>query len=313
MYQTVDDQDVPETAPAQGGKRLLSSVFNFWGLAAVILFLAAMLMIFAARDPSPNLDSAVKAERASYRAAISERKISLRRARLRDFETTYSQSEFLPAVRAQRFVLDSYESRAWAALSDVIEYNTNASRADKLAAILQYEKVWGSDYLGGRGSALSQMKSGLEAAPEPLPNRELAPGKSAIPDNVPDRVMAGGPRRVITAPPPPPPSRPVVRPSAPRVTNVEPVRIRKNVRPRYPRKARRRGIGARVELSLSVDDKGEVRMAELVSVEAERYAKDFVKAAERAAMRTRYFPQISNGRPVPVSGVRKRYVFRVEN
>jgi len=278
----------------------------------MLLFMAALLIFHAARAPSPANDNADKAERASYRTAIAEGKTSLRRARLRDFETTYPQSEFLPAVRAQRFVLDSYESKAWAALSDVIEYNAQASRADKLAAIARYEREWGADYLGGRGSDIAVMKSGLETASEPLPSRALKPGKSAIPENVPDRVMAGGPRRVIKAPPPPP-APPIAQAPAPRPANVEPVRIRKNVRPRYPRKARRRGIGARVELSLSIDDKGEVRMAELVSVEAERYAKDFVKAAERAALRTRYFPQISNGRPIAVSGVRKRYVFRVEN
>ena len=123
--------------------------------------------------------------------------------------------------------------------------------------------------------------------------------------------MAGGPRAAV---PPPAIARPYTPPPPPRAptasTIIEP-KITKNRRPRYPKRARKRGISAVVELSLSIDDKGEVRMAEVLNVEAERYKKDFITASERAAMRTRYSPKTVNGKAVPTSGIIKRYVFQM--
>ncbi|MGB6230931.1 MAG: TonB family protein, partial [Litorimonas sp.] len=73
--------------------------------------------------------------------------------------------------------------------------------------------------------------------------------------------------------------------------------------------ALRRGVEASVILSLNIDADGRVAMTEVLSVQADRYADDFVKAAERAALRTRFQPKTVGGRPVPASGVRKRYRF----
>lgn len=309
MYQTVDD---PHAVEAEANdERAARRKALVWVIAAAILILiGAALYSHYQQGRTPETDIASRAERASYRTALAEGEIDLRRARLRDFETTYPQSEFLPAARAQLSVMDAYETRAWAALYDVM-YDPSAQRLDKLAAIDLYEALWGSTYLGGRDSDINTLRQQLETVEEAAPDRELKPGKSSIPASIPDGVMAGGPRR-ITAPPPVRIVRPAPAPAARSAVIVPPV-IRKNVKPRYPRKARRKGLGARVVLSLSIDDKGEVRLAEVISVQAERYAKDFVKASERAAMRTRYIPQIVDGKAVPVSGIKKIYLFRVEN
>ncbi len=307
MYQTVDDVEETE-ADVPATRRLRTQLWVWLALAVIALGLIA----FFSQDRGASngeAEVATRAERASYHTAISERDTDLRRARLRDFEITYSQSELLPAVRAQLAVLDAHETKDWAALTDVM-FAPEADKITKLAAIQNYESKWGASYLGGRDKDLRELREGLDIVPESTPNRELKDVKSPIPTNVPDQVMVGGPRSVT----PPPPPRPVTRPAPTRPAPAQTVeaRVRKNVTPRYPRRAQRRNINAVVTLSLAVDADGEVQMAEVVSVTAERYAKDFVKAAERAAMRTRYHPKTVDGNAVPTQGVQKRYVFKMD-
>jgi len=62
---------------------------------------------------------------------------------------------------------------------------------------------------------------------------------------------------------------------------------------------------------LSIDDKGEVKMTEVVSARAPRYRKDFIKAAERAALRTKYYPKKVDGKAIATGGVLKRYRFQI--
>ena len=71
----------------------------------------------------------------------------------------------------------------------------------------------------------------------------------------------------------------------------------------------RRKVDAVVTLKLNIDEKGKVAMTELVNVNAARYKKDFVKAAERAAMRTRFHPKTVDGTPQAAIGIVKRYRF----
>ena len=71
----------------------------------------------------------------------------------------------------------------------------------------------------------------------------------------------------------------------------------------------RRKVKAIVTLKLNIDEKGKVAMTELVNVQTSRYAKDFVKAAERAAMSTRFHPKTVNGVPRAATGIVKRYRF----
>ena len=308
MYQSVDDPEEREQEVSAERARARRRLWVWLAIGAALLALAAVFSVNR-QSPLPETETATRAERASYHTAISETEIDLRRARLRDFETTYPKSELLPAVRAQLSVLDAHETKAWAALTDVM-FEPSAERLTKLGAIQVYEQQWGSSYLGGRDSDIRALREELELDPEPIPDRELTGGKSPIPITVPDNVMVGGPRR---APPPAP-----VRPPAPvqkRAVNTPVItapKITRNVTPRYPRRAQRRGINAVVELSLSIDAEGEVQMVEVLRVEAERYKKQFVKAAERAALKTRYSPQTVGGRAVPAQGIKKRYVFKMD-
>lgn len=308
MYQSVDDhEDIEQEVQAERAR----SRRRLWMWLGAGLALLAVIALFSAnrRPSAPESQVASLAERASYRTAIAETEVDLRRARLRDFETTYPESELLTAVRAQLTVLDTHEAKAWAVLNDAM-FDPSADRVTKLAAVQFYEQQWGASYLGGRDDDLRALREQLEAPPQPLPSRELTDVTSPIPTNIPDNVMVGGPR---TAPPPAPVRAyvPPPKPAAP-AARIVPPQITKNVTPRYPRKAQRRGVNAVVELSLSIDADGEVQMAEVTRVQADRYEKSFVKAAERAAMRTRYSPQTVNGQAVPVQGIRKRYVFRVD-
>ena len=108
------------------------------------------------------------------------------------------------------------------------------------------------------------------------------------------------------------PTPPPVQPKAAEV-EVTPLRVRRNRRPDYPRRAFSRGIPARVVLSLNIDERGRVGLVETISVTAPRYKRDFEKAARTAAKRTRYYPREENGRPVPVRNLRKTYVFDPDN
>ena len=308
MYQTVDDPEQTEQDTAAERAR---SRRKLWIMLVLAIAILAFVATFSGnrKDNLPDTLIATKAERASYRTALSEAEVDLRRARLRDFETTYPKSELLPAVRAQLSVLDAHETKAWAVLTDAM-YDPRADRITKLAAIETYEQAWGASYLGGRDDDIRALREALEIEPEPVPSRELTGVKSPIPKNVPDSVMVGGPRAVT---PPPAIVRPFVPPpvAAPKRQIVE-AKVRKKVTPKYPRRAYRRNVSAVVELSLSIDDEGEVQMTEVLSVTAKRYERDFIKAAERAAMRTRYSPKTIDGKAVPTSGIVKRYVFKLE-
>ena len=89
-------------------------------------------------------------------------------------------------------------------------------------------------------------------------------------------------------------------------------RVSRNATPRYPRRAQRPGIEAVVTVSLTIDPDGRVSTVDIVDVEADRYADDFVKEAERAALRTRFDPRTVGGVPVETVGVEKRYRFELD-
>ena len=64
-------------------------------------------------------------------------------------------------------------------------------------------------------------------------------------------------------------------------------------------------------VTMDINEKGKVEAVDTVSVQAERYEKEFRRASERAAKRTRFHPKTINGKAVPAKGVRKRYIFKV--
>lgn len=311
MYQSVDEQDDIDNEDALEISERRALMWKLLAGALIVLVIAAL---FGRPDlrPKDQTDIAARAETASYHTAVTEPSPALRRARLQDFQTTYPESLRQPAVSAQLRVLSQYETRAWAKVLDA-SYEPSLSSIEKLGVIQAYEREWGGAYLGGRESELSTLRGSLETETV-LPDRTLKGGPSPIPTHITDNVMVGGPRVITSRPirPQPRPTRPV--PPKPVVEAYVP-QITRNMTPRYPSRALRRDVEGVVELSLNIDERGRVRMTELIGVDTDggRYEKDFIRASERAAMRTRYKPYIVNGEPQPVSGVIKRYRFKLDN
>lgn len=306
MYQSIDDpQDEQDVRTPKRNKLI-------WTLA--MLGLCAVMAIVYLTSPGISVpqepDNFKKAELATYRKAISETKAPMRRARLQDFLTTYPKSDRIRAVQAQLDVIKSFEAAQWISVSNII-YNPKHDTHDKLTALDNYASQWGGALIGGRQDEIRTVRESLTDGlqSENLPNRKLKDQKSPIPHDVPDNTLAGGPK----APPPvyiPP--VPIEEP-APKIVNVKiiPPSVKRSINPRYPRKAMRGKVEALVTLKLNIDERGRVAMTELVDVQAQKYAKSFVKAAERAALRTRFHPKTVNGKPEPAAGVVKRYRFQL--
>ena len=310
MYQSIDD---PETIQPDEIKPRFKTGWIFWpflGLVAVftIMYLTNPIQPYT---PIEGQDDPSVANTA-YRKAISEPNPALRRARLNDYLLSIENGSHENAVLAQIDVINRYDRRDWDTLQDII-YNEDIGQSEKIIALDKYEASWGGALLGARDDDIIRLRAEiLREVEEPnLPDRSFEGGPSPIPETVPDGELAGGIRPTVTYVPP---KRVFTRPIVPETPNIKqvetkPLRVRRNVTPKYPRKAQRRNIGAVVTLALNIDDTGRVQMTEVLNVRAERYEDDFIKAAERAALRTRYHPKEINGKPVAVSGVRKRYRF----
>ena len=308
VYQSIDDpQDELEVSkPKHNGL--------IWALAALGLALVMAIVYWTSPGVSvpQETDEFTRAELATYRKAISETQAPMRRARLQDFLTTYPSSSRTAAVQAQLDVIQVHEAAQWIELTDIV-YDPKIDTADKLARLDDYAAKWGGALLGGRNDDISAMRETLNGVLETpaLPSRKLKDQESPIPETIPDNTLAGGPR---PAAPPPVyvPPVPITPPVKVVTAEIVPPKVRRNVNPRYPRKAMRADVEAIVTLKLNIDTNGKVAMTELVNVQAGRYAKSFVKAAERAALRTRFHPKTVGGKPEPAVGVVKRYRFQLE-
>jgi len=307
VYQSIDDPQEDLDALERGDKRLL-----IWLITALCLAMVFAVVYWTSPGPpaSKPLDDNQRAEQATYRKAISEIAAPMRRARLQDFMTTYPQSRYLNSVEAQLDVINEHEAGKWTEVTDFI-FAPKTSRTEKLAALDIFEAEWGGSLLGGRDDEIRDLRDEILEIEDVLkaPSRKLTDLKSPIPNTVPDTMLAGGPRPV--APPPTIVLPPKPTPEPVRVAELDIIhpKIRRSVTPRYPRKAMRKKVKAVVTLKLNIDEKGKVAMTELVDVQASRYEKSFIKAAERAAMRTRFHPKTVGGVPQASTGVIKRYRF----
>lgn len=309
MYQTIDDPEDEEFAPRAGFSIL---PFLIGAVLAALVFFFVWLMS-PGQAAAPGTIVQTPESRAAYLAALGEPNSALRRARLLDYQRTNPDSDRINAIEDQLGIINASELADWEAVTRAV-YDVRAKTEQKQEALLAYETRWNGRMLGGRGEELEVLRAAIDEAEaaEPLPDRTLEPSESPIPDNIQSDVLAGAPPQMAVTFPIQ--DQTVVRePVTPESTAVivQP-KIRRNVSPRYPRSAQNRKVGAIVTLTMNIDDRGRVAMTEIVSVEAERYEKDFIRAAERAAKRTRFHPKTINGEPVPAVGIRKRYIFKVE-
>lgn len=309
MYQSIDDPQDELDGLERGDRRWL-----IWVFAGLCLGLVFAVVYWTSPGPPAGapLDDNTRAEQATYRKAVSEIAAPMRRARLQDFTTTYPESRYMHSVEAQLDVINAHEAKVWTEVTDTL-FAPKISRTEKLAILDGFEAKWGGALLGGRDDEIRALRNEILETEEAIktPSRKLKDLKSPIPKNVPDTMLAGGPRPIAPLPPVVQPVKPPPEPEPERVVQLDIVqpKISRSVTPRYPRKAMRRKVKAIVTLKLNIDEKGKVAMTELVNVQTSRYAKDFVKAAERAAMHTRFHPKTVNGVPRAATGIVKRYRF----
>lgn len=286
-------------------------------LICILIAAAAVAFTFSylsnqAAQPQGQVVTHSELAKTAYLKAIGEQNAALRRARLQDFLKVHPNDTRRSAAQAQLDLMNAYETRDWNYITK-IAYEDGLSHEERLSVVDNYSQRWGADLLGGRGSDIEDLRARITDLPDriPTPDRRLNNQQSPIPQNITSDRLLGEPRRrqIFTPPPPPPISRAPILPPPPQ-DKIIPPRVRRNITPSYPRKALRRKVDALVVLRLNIDAKGRVKLTELVEVQAPLYQKDFIKAAERAALRTRYHPQTLNGKAVPVSGVMKRYRFK---
>lgn len=306
MYQSIDDPQDELDALERGDKRMV-----IWLLVVICLAVIGALIYWTNAGPKadPSNNNFLRPEQATYRKAVSEMTAPMRRARLQDFLTTYPQSSYKRAVEAQLDVINQHEAQRWQEVNDIV-FAPRISQDEKIAALDEFDARWGGALLGGRDEDISALRKDLMQMEDSanIPSRKLKDLKSPIPVTVPDTKLAGGPRpaaplRIVHPTPPPPEPVTIAK------RNIVPPKVRRNMQPRYPRKALRRKVEALVVLKLNIDEKGKVAMTELVEVQADRYEKDFIRAAERAAMRTRFTPQTVDGKPQAAVGIVRRYRF----
>lgn len=306
MYQVIDDQDEDDLAPPPGFSVL---PFIIGAILAALVFFAVWLMS-PGQQTTPGRTVETPASRTAYLTALSEPEPALRRARLLDYQRTHPDSDRSEAIAGQLDVINAAELVDWEGLVQAA-YDNRTQLADKQAVLQAYETRWNGSLLGGRGEELAELRLIVDKTKpiDALPDRSLEVGESPISEDIPSDILAGAPPRVaVTTPiPVPEPEPPVIEVSKDVI--VQPS-VRRNYSPNYPRNAKRRNINAIVIVAMNIDEKGRVDSVETIDVQAERYAKDFRRAAERAAKRTRFHPKTVNGEAVSAMGLRKRYIFR---
>ncbi|MGJ8560206.1 MAG: energy transducer TonB [Litorimonas sp.] len=309
MYQSIDS-DIPDDAAADTSAAkawLWPSVLVAGALIALVVWLYASSLggTVGQSDPiSPEPEA-----RTTYLRALAETDPALRRARLTDFLSQYPENPRDGAVRAQLNILDAAADRDWQATL-TIAYDPRFEIDARRSAVAAYQRQWGR-YLGARDTEIETLLTEIETMPvgDDIPDRTLPRDPDAY-RGIPNDRLAGD-RFGIE------PSI-IFRPSSENrevsrnlTGDIIGPRVRRNATPRYPRRAQRRGIEATVTLSLLISETGRVESVELIEVDAPRYADDFVKEAERAALRTRFNPRTVGGIPVETDGIRKRYRFEL--
>lgn len=311
VYQSVDSE-TEESPEVQS-----PSWLRYGWIAALILSLVTVFIatqwggsdddIAGQTDPiGPEPEA-----RQAYLKALGEPQPALRRARLTDFLTQHPENPRRNAARAQLDILNNAADKDWQATLTVA-YDPRIDLSTRRAAVEAYQQSWGR-YLGARDEEIAKLIEDVET----LPTEETQPDRTLPRDpeqyaGIPDDRLAGGPDGRFGP-------RIVFRPLDRRPVNPDvldgPViapRVLRNATPRYPRRALRRGEEAIVVLSLTIDEGGRVSETELIDIVANRYADDFIREAERAALRTRFEPQTIGGIPVETSGIQKRYRFEME-
>jgi len=236
--------------------------------------------------------------RQTYLSIVSETHTGLRLARLQDFAENYVRNDDTGRARTARDALSSHEQRAWVKLTKTL-YSLKSTDIQNTEALATYKSTWG---IWNRSSDLPILlqatgvviisSTDMQYAPNARRSK-FAKGKGAtmLAGAVPDYEL---------------------EPSPPTSYNVLNARMKYSKQPKYPRKARRKGIEAVVILSLFIDERGNVARTEVVSVDAKKYRKSFARASKKAAMRSKFYPKTVGGKSVATSNYLRQYTFTFE-
>ena len=314
MYQSIDDSHESINIATEIGETTPSRLYLYVAICGVLFFVVTALL-FQYNKPSQLLtphNSVNEDASLAFRKIQNEPLKYMRKARLIDFVKTHDNSSVINGAKAQLSALKKAEAQDWAKLSDQL-FASHLSDYDKSSALEDYVKNWGEGVLGTRDGKIKSYRDLLDpqAGVDSEENLDFTP-------NIVISNSASGSKILAGAPPSASASVPIIdRPVAVVETeSIEPVierlRVKKASSPIYPSRALRRGIPALVKMRLNVNDRGRVEMVEVVSVKAERYERDFIRASKRAARRIRFHPKTVDGVAVPVSGVEKSFLFDPE-
>ncbi len=234
-----------------------------------------------------------------YQSILAETHTGMRLARWHDFIEHAPVSKYTQAARLHAAALKPHEQAAWAHYSEY-KYALRANSTETAQARQQYIDSWGT----------------LIRAKQLSPDAQSQSAKTLNFEKEKSIYAQGGAADILTGAPYGRQERPTSYPRPHTQTAFfqprQSLRIRTARKPHYPRAAKRRGISAEVILSLNIDERGHVVSTRLISVEARRYRGDFVRAAKRAARRSRFHPKVENGAPVRTSNYLRTYTFAAE-
>ncbi|MEE9271882.1 MAG: energy transducer TonB [Robiginitomaculum sp.] len=273
-----------------------------WLLLLAIVFAYAVLIIKNPKAVRNTPALSQETARSAYQLILEETRTGIRLARLEDYLVQFPKTVNIAASRAQRDALKTNEEAAWSKLTGIY-YDLDVDETDKSLALKSYIKNW------SQLSREEQLTTLTQNAPtQDNPDRRLVKESTRFSTKRPgDKALAGGlgshtqkrSNRIITHAP----IRPV---SQIFIVNAK---IKYSRKPKYPRKAQRRRISGTVALAFTVGKDGHVSDIRVVFVQAAKYKSQFIKAARRAALRSRFHPKTIGGKPVPTYSYTRTYRF----
>lgn len=270
-------------------------------IAVVLMFIAMPFMGGgSAQDITLNPESPHKA----YLNILGETHTGLRLVRLRGYVDNTAPNENITGAKAAIDALATHEQIAWAKLTDAL-YDLKNTEGQKTQALATYKTTWG---VWSRQQDLPKLLQTKLPASDTSETAQYAPNsrRSKFADVGAETTLAGATPSIT--------HQPVVKINPPKtpVNKVQNARLKYAKRPRYPRRARRKGIEAIVTLSLFIDERGNVARTETVSIDAKKYRNSFARASKKAAMASKFYPKTVGGKPVATRNYLRQYTFTAE-
>ena len=295
-----------ETGSDRHVKLKPSAMFGIIPLIFIAIFILVFISGTHGRNQAQNRQlTNMQIEQQAYHTILSEMHTGIRLARWEDFLQQFPSGAYARAVRAQHAVLQTHETFAWAKYADTV-YAIRTHSQKKSAAHERYIANWGTLIRTQQLEALSTV-AGIQSTK----NLPFKTTKSIYQSSKSVTSLAGEPHK-----------KPISSRQASRIVvkkliqknkmSNQDIRVKTARSPVYPRKAKRRRINATVILSMDIDTRGRVTHVKLVSVDAKRYRREFVRAARRAARRSLFYPKIRDNKPVKHAHYLRTYTFSAQ-